>query len=803
MSTAKHYILQYPVFGIFTGLISLFLLPQEICGQMFVDKAVPMNILAITNSDQYGNGVSTYDFDEDGKDDITLCTNQGNMFFYKNIGEDFSLQPFNINGPGITRHLIWVDYDNDGDLDIFLTTYGGKVKLYKNNDWTFSDVTLASGLPLITANWYGASFGDYDRDGDLDLYICVYDFTNASPPQPWALNYLYRNNGDSTFSDVTVQAGVISPPAVSFQSVWLDYNNDNWPDLFVINDRIFTNKLFENNGDGTFTDVTATAQMEFPLQDVMSNTVGDMNNDGFLDIFMTNTGSATRPTILSVNNGDGTFTESAEEYGVQVFYNSWGAVWIDANNDGWQDLYFTTSDNTPNYFFLNNEGNSFTSAQNLVSSAANPDSYVVAKGDFNNDGAYDMVVKSRAPNRQLVLMNTGAGNNFIKMTLRGTLSNLQAIGSWIRVYEGDLELSDYTFCGETYMGQNSQHKIFGLAQSDGFVDSVRVTYTSGHTDVYYNLPVDSAYQFTEGETYQVSLQSDPGPSVCAGESILLDAGEHHAYLWNTGDTSQFLSVSISGTYLVTTTNPYGIQATDSLEIAVNPLPVISPSITQIDCNGNFTGKVNLFNQTGIPTDTVLWSNGLTGLLITDLGPGVYEYTYTDVNNCSASGSVTLFEPSELFPFVETTPETAGQSNGTILVNVFGGTPPYSLFLNSEPASAPITGLMAGTYVLDIFDDNDCLNQTSVEIGLVLANNRQTLESVKIYPNPATNELRIDSEIPVEHFRIFSLEGRQIMQMSSNYLSGKGIDLQSLNPGMYLLEAVFVNGQSLRSVFVKL
>ncbi len=784
-------------------LLTILVVPRQISGQMYIDQATALNILAITNSDEYGNGVSTYDFDEDGLDDITLCTNQGNMFFYKNLGGTFSLQPFNIYGAGNTRHLIWADYDNDGDLDIFLTTYEGQVKLFQNNNWTFSDVTLAAGLPLMTAKFYGASFGDYDRDGYLDLYICVYDFTTSNPPEPWALNYLYRNNGDGTFSDVTVSSGIISPPAVSFQSVWLDYNNDNWPDLHVINDRIWANKLFKNNGDGTFTDVTVEAQMEFPFNDVMTNTVGDMNNDGYLDVFMTNTGTPTRPTLLCVNNGDGTFTESAAEYGVQVFYNSWGGIWIDADNDGWQDLYFTTSDNTHNYFFLNNEGNSFTSAQNLISTVTSPDCYVVAKGDFNNDGYSDMVVKSRSPNRQLVLMNTGGANDFIRMTLRGTISNLQAIGSWIRVYENDLQLSEFTLCGETYLGQNSQHKIFGLAQSDGFVDSVMVTYPSGHTDVYYNLPVDSAYQFTEGETYQVSIQSDLGPSVCFGEIIQLDAGIHHSYLWNTGDTTRFLQASTSGTYIVTATNPYGIQATDSAEITVNPIPLISPSITQIDCHGNATGKVTLFNQTGIEVETVLWSNGMTGALINGLGAGEYLYTYTDVNNCFVNGSITLFDPSELLVFAETFPETFGMGNGMILVNVFGGTPPYELFLNTEPVGTSIPGLTAGSYVLEAYDNNLCLKQVNVDIDLVLADHRQIFESVKIYPNPAFNMLHIDSQIPLKYYRILSLEGREIINLSSPSLYKELIDLQMLNSGIYLLELVFKEGQNFRRAFVKL
>ena len=218
------------------------------------------------------------------------------------------------------------------------------------------------------------------------------------------------------------------------------------------------------------------------------------------------------------------------------------------------------------------------------------------------------------------------------------MSNRQAIGSWIRVYAGGETYTQWTLCGENYLGQNSQHHIFGLGQLTQ-VDSVSVHYNMGHTDWYYNLPVNASYHFTEGETYTAQISAD-GPLIqCAGDTILLDAGDHANYLWSTGDTTRYLEVTASGGYAVTLINPYGISTTASIEVVFTPAPDVSAIANAVTCNGLSDGNIELFNASGIDAETVIWDNGATGVSVFGLTAGWYTYTFTDVNACSTTGTV--------------------------------------------------------------------------------------------------------------------------------------------------------------------
>lgn len=772
-------------------------------GQMFIDQAFSMGVNGLITSEAYGSGVSVYDFNRDGLDDITLATNHGNLLLYENQGDGFELINPGLHAPGQTKHVLWVDYDNDGILDLFLTSYNGPCRLYKNcGDFSFADMTAAAGLPTTGYN-AGASFGDYDGDGYLDLYLCKYADDNFTPFNPNMHNQLFRNMGNGTFQDVTASAGVSTPLALTFQSVWLDYNNDNRPDLFIINDRIHINKFFENNGDGTFTDVTASANMGFLNNDVMSNTVGDYNNDGYLDIFMTNTGSITppRPTLLCENQGDGTYLEKGEDMGVQIFYNSWGALWIDADNDTWQDLYFTTSDLTANYFFINEGGEQFLTAQSEVVTGSNRPCWSAAKGDFNNDGFYDMAVQSRTPNRPHVFMNQAVTENaYLKITLEGSVSNHFAIGSWIRAYHDGVHHAEYTLCGENYYGQNSGYYIFGLGDAD-IVDSVLVTYRSGHTDKYFNLEVDSSYYFTEGETYHVEIVSETGLSFCAGGSVLLDAGEHATYQWSTGDTTRFLNVSTGGTYAVTAKNEFGLEADDAVIVSVNPLPVVSYDVWPVLCFGDSSGAILLQNQSQVPAEAVSWDNGLQGILLQNIPFGTYAYNFVDTNGCFSNGVVQLSESPEMIVFTEVTAATSAQSNGSLNVSVFGGTPPYELFLDEEPVSGFITGLSAGSYELKTKDLNECTELTNIIINNVLNNDKTDVLNIICYPNPAGDMVFIRSDEVLFDLRITDIYGKTIHE-GTGLFSG-AIDVTLFAPGMYTILLFSQHGTVVFTKFIKL
>lgn len=234
-------------------------------------------------------------------------------------------QDFGTHLEGDVKQILWVDYDNDGLIELFLCVNQGFNKLYRNTgSFNFEDVSLLAGLlqnTEPTAN-YGACFFDFDRDGDLDLYVATYTVGQLAPSR---LNKLYRNNGNGTFTDITIESGVFIGANYSFQTVAVDFNNDVWPDLYIINDREYSNKLFINNGNLLFTETAQAASADLPDQDSMCGAAADFNNDGNIDVFVSNSTGLNRHAHLLVNQGDGTFLELANQYGVGQNGISWGA----------------------------------------------------------------------------------------------------------------------------------------------------------------------------------------------------------------------------------------------------------------------------------------------------------------------------------------------------------------------------------------------------------------------------------------------------------------------------------------------
>lgn len=731
------------------------MIPINSSGQTFFDFADSLNVSAIPNSMHYGSGCSVYDFNQDGWDDLSFAMVGDSNVFYLNQGGSFVQVPSFLFGPGQSKHLLWVDYDNDGHLDIAFTTFEGQYKLFRNDgNFNFTDVSTDVGLLQGTERYYGITFADYDRDGDLDFYVVCYEQLGTDADFS-RLNHLYRNNGDGTFTNVTNEAGVGDGIRLSFKGIWFDYDMDGWPDLFVINDRVFKNSLYRNNGDGTFTDVSEEAGIQLGGQDPMTATVGDFDNDGDLDIYMTNTNSPFKRGQLLVNNGDGTFSQMAEEYGVDVFGWTWGAVWIDYDNDTDLDLYVAHGHpnlnvaESPNFLLENFDGLFFEEVTETV--MGNPDarrSYSVNRGDFNNDGYYDMAVLNRNPDDVNLWMNSGGENNYIKITLEGTASNNMAIGSWIRVYIEGNQYTQYTFCGENYIGQNSQHHIFGLGTATA-VDSVEIEYVRGHKDVYYNLPANEHYYFTEGDTYHASLSPSGIHLICPGDSIVLDAGEHHQYLWNTGHQERYLTVNEPGVFWFTATNEFNVMThSDTLAIDIAPQPFIQEGLSFPLCHGESNGTIQLTNLSGVPASEVFWSpmDSLSGDSISGLSAGTYEYLFVDTNGCSASGSVQLFEPFAISVQSFVSPES-GAGDGSIFLIINGGTPPYNVFLDEEEVSTDILGLNAGLYLLEVYDANLCHYAAEIEVPTIASSSNHSPDLFQVFPNPCKAGQTIRVNLP--------------------------------------------------------
>jgi len=226
---------------------------------LFNESSASQNITASFVINYVTGGVSFYDFDNDGWDDITYASEEGSpvYFFKNNNGNNGTFNSINLNLTDLqndTRQVIWVDIDNDGDNDLFVVSNNASNRLYENDGtFNFTDITEVSGISTAIMYSWGASWGDIDNDGYLDLFLSNRDITNRVQP-----NILYRNNGDNTFTNVNVTAGIDNNSHLSFCSSFFDFNNDGWQDIYVANDKAAnTNILYKNNGDGTFEDVSA------------------------------------------------------------------------------------------------------------------------------------------------------------------------------------------------------------------------------------------------------------------------------------------------------------------------------------------------------------------------------------------------------------------------------------------------------------------------------------------------------------------------------------------------------------------
>jgi hypothetical protein len=290
-------------------------------GQIFFNVASPQGIQAYSNGGTYGNGVSFFDYDGDGWDDLTFCSNSSNILRYKNVEGEFQADSFFANNAD-AKQVTYADIDNDGDYDVLITLNYSPLRLYLNNQGVYENISVNSGITQIFDGYtFGACWGDYDKDGFLDVYVCNYNL------QDGITNWLFHNNGDLTFTEVAGELGVNNGSVPSFQAVWLDVNHDTWPDLYVVNDKAPPNALYLNQGDGTFTDISLASGANIVLNG-MTNTVGDFNHDGLLDVYVTDDGPANQLLQASENN---TFTNVAPALGVDNFagvLNGSTGTWI-------------------------------------------------------------------------------------------------------------------------------------------------------------------------------------------------------------------------------------------------------------------------------------------------------------------------------------------------------------------------------------------------------------------------------------------------------------------------------------------
>jgi hypothetical protein len=501
-----------------------------------------------------GSGAAFLDYDDDGDLDVYLANAtslvepkpklDAKSLLYRNNGDGSFTEVSKAAG---IEHISYGtgcaagDYDNDGDIDLYLTNFGPNL-LYRNNgDGTFTEVASQAnagnaGDVSNSTKWStGCAFGDYDKDGDLDLFVANYcDYTIQSDKPcyhrgvhsycnpmvyPGSPSSLYKNNGDGSFSDVSESSGIWSvPPNRGLGAVWGDYDNDGDIDLYVANDK-GQNYLYQNKGNETFEEVALLAGVGYgetgEAEASMGVAMSDYDNDGFLDLTVSN--FQNEPNTLYHNNGNGLFSDVTYIVGIGEItyrYLGWGMAFFDYDNDRYKDIFVANGhiqDNISDFertmsydqinLLLKNRGDgkfenvTFSSGTGLLISKV---SRGAAFGDYDNDGDMDILVTNLNDSVDLLRNDDGNRNNWIKIKTVCTIGNRSGIGVRIKVVsEGITQMAEVQ-SGGSYLCQSDLRLHFGLGKAEK-VELIEIRWTDGSVETVKDVRANQMVIAVEGK----------------------------------------------------------------------------------------------------------------------------------------------------------------------------------------------------------------------------------------------------------------------------------------------------------------
>lgn len=831
------------------GLIGSSFIALGAFAQGFVNANTDHGLFQINvGAISHGAGVSFYDFNKDGFDDITYCQSGDSLVFYESTGDSLIRHELIPNALDM-RMASWADYDNDGDADLLVTkarNVGNNTKLYRNDGWpVLTDVTPDLAMPNFGGvRSYGHCWGDYDKDGFLDLYICNYNLGGG------ITNWLFHNDGDGTFTELSAAAGVANGSQLSFQSVFWDFNQDGWLDLYVVNDLNQQSVMYYNNGDGTFNDVSVATGTNIQIE-AMCISIFDYQNDGDWDIYVTNIAVG---NFLLVNE-NGVFSNQADVAGLELNRMSWGSTFVDFDNDTDQDIHIVTTQGSNNQNpFLENNGNDFFTENNALGFEGDiTNAYSNAKGDYNNDGFYDLTHSTvGSQNSYIFWENLGIGGNWVKVDLTGTYSNRDAIGSHVSYWINGVERRYFTSAGGGFLSQNAHTEILGLSDATQ-IDSLTITWPRGFVETHYDLQAGQRYDFIEGQTLSASIEVLEETTVLC-DSLHLNAGQWSSYLWDNGSTDATRTVFSSGEYTVVVTNEQGISTSASISITQGYIPQITAEVINNSCYQAGNGNIAITESNNQPY-TAVWNTEsgalpqifLAGVYsavitsqdncsievsyeITEPGPfeasaevslplcagetgaatinfiggaepittdwqgfdpdalavGDYFITSTDNNECLVISYILITAPEELVIVNSTITDAENGNNGAIELEISGGVEPYNFAWSNSTSENPIIDIGQGQYSCLITDANGC--EISFEGAIIDLNVNERENSFRIFPNPSSGIVQIESTISGASIRVIDGFGRIIWNNIVNN-SRIELDLSAHAKGMYIIEVI--------------
>ena len=501
-----------------------------------------------------GSGVAIFDYDNDGLMDVFLpnaTTFKGppegevapTQHLYRNLGE---LRFEDVTDKAGLRRTGWGqgvcvgDYDNDGYRDLFVTFWGHS-SLYRNQgDGSFRDVTSAAGLKSASVRWdTGCTFVDYDLDGRLDLAVAGYvDFDREKIPKPgsggfckwkglpvmcgprglpFARNYLFHNEANGKFKDVSETSGIGLPKTrYTFTILATDFDNDGYPDLYGACDST-PSLLYHNQRDGTFKEIGVLAGVALnedgQEQAGMGVAAADYDEDGFVDLVKTNFADDA-PNVYH-NNGDGSFTDMVYRSGLgsETKFLGWGVHFLDVDHDGRRDILLVNGHVYPEIdradlpsryrqqrqLYWNVGGGRFKDISNESGPGIEEkwSSRGSAVGDLDNDGSLEVVINNMG-DRPSLLRNSGKLRQWLLVRLVGSQSNRDAIGARVYVDVGGRRLSGEMQGGSGYLSQNDPRLHFGLAD-DARYERIEVQWPGGGREVFAEGEANRIVVLKEGE----------------------------------------------------------------------------------------------------------------------------------------------------------------------------------------------------------------------------------------------------------------------------------------------------------------